>query len=122
MMPPNKKPKSMRRNFPKSFLARERFGFISSLRRETRLSVLSGKVSNSFETKEYLKRTPGILSKRAVGMFVTEGENVGARTRSPLRIRASNKVIDFSIGDQALSQAENLSIYGICCGSCRYRW
>jgi hypothetical protein len=30
-----------------------------------------------------------------------DGKTVEARTRSPLRIRASNKVIDFSIGDQA---------------------
>lgn len=52
------------------------------------------------ETKEYLKRTLGILSKRRNKKW---SKNVEARTRSPLRIRAPNKVIDFSIGDQAQS-------------------
>jgi hypothetical protein len=50
----------------------------------------------------------GILSKMEPETIAEQSrKTVEARMRSPLRIRASNKVIDFSIGDQALPQSRN---------------
>ena len=43
-------------------------------------------------------------SKKLTQFYGAGPKTVEARTRSPLRIRASNKVIDLSIGDHAHSQ------------------
>jgi hypothetical protein len=49
-------------------------------------------------------------------------KNVEARMRSPLRIRAPNKVIDFSIGDQAQSVRNGLNTACIYLALCKCRW
>ena len=48
-------------------------------------------------------------------------KNVEARMRSPLRIRAPNKVIDFSIGDQAQSVGNYLNTACIYRALCKCR-
>ncbi len=67
-------------------------------------------------------RTSGILSKHGEQTRGTCCKTVEARTRSPLRIRASNKVIDFSIGDQLYRNQESFSIDDSCRGLCKCRW
>src|SRR5258705_13509392 len=104
-----------------SFLARQRFGFISCGREKTHRRLSKALSSSNFYRKRYLTRRLRILSKcpthfslslvsrkassersRQTEVCRTFG-HAEARMCSPLHIRASNKVANFEIDNRALT-------------------